>query len=191
MVSDRLYLSCWIEGFNESNMLRHLEKVLRLFPFSQLAKRGPVLRVYAVERIEPPQLEREFPMPVDAAAMTAAAREFAHEDSSIEVETSWDLWQFDQDWKLAPSAVTLICFGPEFETEIGDNFRIEFGTDARFLPMESVEGSLRMGQSNVRSLLHLVNEIEKILPLENRRLWSESGRNFAGVLAESLSGWEM
>jgi hypothetical protein len=189
-VADRLYLSCWIRDFNASNMLRYLEKVLARFPYSQLAKRGPVLRVYAMEQAEPPQIEREFPKTADPFRIIAAASEFAHGDSSVEVETAWDLWQFDHEWKLDPSAVTLICYGPEFETEIGDHIRIEFGTDARFLPIEGVEGSLRMGQSNLRSLLHLVNEIEKALPLENRRLWSESGRNFAGVLEETLSGWE-
>ncbi|MBV8846418.1 MAG: hypothetical protein JO307_26735 [Bryobacterales bacterium] len=190
-MADRLYLSCWVRGFDESNMLRHFEKVLKLFPFSQLSKRGPVLRIYAVEQAEPPQMEREFPKPADAAQITKAASEFAHADSRVEIDTAWDLWQFDQEWKLAPAGVTLMCTGPEFESDRDDHLRIEFGTDARFLPIEGVEGSLRMGQSNLRSLVHLVNEIEKVLPLENRRLWSESGRNFAGVLQETLSGWEM
>jgi len=144
-----------------------------------------------MEHAEPPQMEREFPKPTDVAAITAAAREFTHADSRVEVDTAWDLWQFDQEWKLAPAGVTLMCTGLAFESGHDDHLRIEFGTDARFLPIEGVEGSLRMGQSNLRSLVHLVSEIEKALPLENRRLWSESGRNFAGVLAETLSGWEM
>jgi len=134
-------------------------------------------------------MEREFSKPVDAGEIISAAREFAHADSSFEVDASWDLWQFDQEWKLSPASVTLICEGPGFESENGDHLRIEFGPDARFLPIEGVEGSLRMGQSNLRSLLHLVGEIEKALPLENRRVWSESGRNFAGVLEETIRGW--
>ena len=172
-------------------MLRYFEKLLSLFPFSQLTQRGPVLRVYAIERAEPPQMEREITKPVDTAALVMGAREFAHADSGIEVEAAWDLWQFDGEWKLGPASVTLVCQGPEFETEDGDHLRIEFGPDARFLPMEGVEGSLRMGQSNLRSLLHFVGEIEKNLPLENRRLWSESGRNFAGVVAEMINGWNV
>ena len=189
-VADRLYLSCWIRGFSESNMLRHFRTLLSLFPSSQLASRGPVLRVYAMERAEPPQMEREFPKPADATAIAAHAGEFAHADSAVEVETAWDLWQFDMEWKLSPSSVTLVCQGPAFESENGDHLRIEFGPDAPFLPIEGVEGSLRMGQSNLRSLLHLVDEIEKNLPLENRRLWSESGRNFAAVLTETISDWK-
>lgn len=172
-------------------MLRHFEKLLSLFPFSRLASRGPVLRVYAIEQVEPPQMEREFPKPADVRAMATAAGEFAHSDSAIEVDASWDLWQFDNEWKLAPAVVTLICQGPGFESDHGDHLRIEFGPDACFLPIEGVEGSLRMGQSNLRSLLHLVSEIEKNLPLENRRLWSESGRNFAGALAETISDWDV
>ena len=186
-MADRLYLSCWIRGFDESNMLRHFEKLLGLFPFSQLAQRGPVLRVYALERQEPPQLEREFPHRAEPALLGAAAQEFAHPDSSTEVDTFWDLWQFDQEWKLAPAPVTLVCRGPQFDDHNTDHLRIEFGSDARFLPLEGVEGSLRMGQSNLRSLLHLVSQIEHTLPVEKRSLWSESGLNFADLLAESVS----
>src|SRR5262249_10941334 len=160
---------------------------LDVFPFSKLAPRGPVLRVYAVERAEPPQLEREFLKTDEPSALVRAAREFVHADSSIEVDCAWDLWQFDQAWKLAPAPVTLLCLGPEFENENGDHLRIEFGPDMRFLPIAGVEGSLRMGQSNLRSLLHLVSEVEKHLPLEKRNLWSESGMNFADLLAETIS----
>ena len=188
-MADRLYLSCWVREFNESNMLSHFQKLLSLFPYSQLARRGPVLRVYAVERVEPPQMEREFSKPANPAQIAQSAREFSHADSSFEVDASWDLWQFNGDWNLSPASVTLICQGPGFEGENGDHLRIEFGPDARFLPMEGLEGSLRMGRSNLQSLLHLVSEIEKALPLEKRQLWSESGRNFAGVLADTLSGW--
>lgn len=171
-------------------MLRHFERLLTLFPYSQLAARGPVLRVYAVERTEPSQLEREFPRPVEAAAMIAAAREFAHADSSIEVDAFWDLWRFDGDWNLSPSTVTLICNGPEFESEAGDHLRIEFGPDAAFLPIKGVERSLRMGQSNLRSVVRLIADIEKSLPLESRQLWSESGTHFSEVLAETIGEWD-
>jgi len=47
-MSDRLYLSCWVQGFSDSNLLRHFGKMLDVFPFSKLSKTGPVLRVYAI-----------------------------------------------------------------------------------------------------------------------------------------------
>ena len=31
--------------------------MLRVFPFSKLAKRGPVLRIYAIQHVEPPLVE--------------------------------------------------------------------------------------------------------------------------------------
>jgi hypothetical protein len=68
---------------------------------------------------------------------------------------------------------------------------IEFGVDSRFLPQPGIEGSLRMVQSNVRSLLHLVGEIDGNLDLERRQLWSESGVNFAEVLAQSVGSFHV
>ncbi len=186
-MADRLYLSCWPRGFNESSMLRQFAKLLEVFPFSKLAQRGPALRIYAVEHTEPPQVEREFAKDVEPAAIVAAAREFAHADSCFELGAAWDLWRSNPEWKLEPAPVTLLCLGPEFDNELGDCLRIEFGPDAEFLPNAKVEGSLRMGQSNLRSLLRLVSDIEKALPMEKRTLWSESGMNFADLLAETIS----
>ena len=185
-MSDRLYYSCWVQGFSDSNMLRHFGKMLDVFPFSKLAQRGPVLRVYAIEYVEPPILERPFDPGAAVADMIAAARDFVQPDCCVEIEAAWDLWQHRDDWKLWPSAVTLSCRGSEFEHEGDDHLRIDFGIDSKFLPSEEIEGSLRIQQSNLRSLLHLVGEIDKALPVERRHLWSESGANFAEVVEEAL-----
>jgi hypothetical protein len=186
-MADRLYLSCWIKGYNDANLLRHFEKVLSVFPFSKLTARGPEVRVYAIEQLEPAQLERDFPPDTDPAELIAAVREFMHEDSLAEVETAWDLFQYDGSWKLAPTGVTLSCFGRQFENEIGDQIRLDFGHDARYLPDASAEGGLKAGESNLRSLVHLVHEIEKILPMERRQLWSDSGESPAELISRSLS----
>src|SRR5262249_23477549 len=144
LMSDRLYLSCWLQTWDEKNMLRHFEKMLGVFPFSKLAVRGPVLRIYAIEHLEPPQIEKEFLPGVEPREVIEAAREFTHEDCLVEVDAAWDLWDYDSDWRLAPAAVTLACLGPEFENETGDHLRIEFGNDARFLPNPHIEGGPRM-----------------------------------------------
>lgn len=185
-MSDRLYLSCWLRNWNESSMLRHFQKLLELFPFSQLAQRGPEGRVYALEHAEPPQSEQVFAPGADPLVMIETAREFMHDDCLCEVDAAWDLWQFEADWKLAPAAVTLACFGPVFENEIGDHLRIDFGLESRFVPDPRVEGSLRMSQSNLKSLVHLVHEVERALPLERRQLWSESGENPADLITKAL-----
>ena len=85
-MSDRLYLSCWVRGFKDSNMLRHFGKLVELFPFSRLAQRGPVLRVYALEYVEPPLLERPFDLDASAEDMIAAGRPFVQPDCSIEID---------------------------------------------------------------------------------------------------------
>ena len=190
-MSDRLYLSCWLRDFRETSMLRDFGKLLELFPFSKLARRGPILRVYGIEHVEPPLLERAFPLDASPAQMIDAAREFGHADCAVEIDAFWDLWSFEEgEWKLAPTPVTLLCLGPEFEGS-GDHLRIEFGVDSRFLPIKGVEGSLRMGQSNLKSLLRLVSTVERGLPVENRKLWSESGVNFAELLAETISRYSV
>ena len=167
-------------------MLKQFGKMLAKFPFSKLAKRGPVVRVYAVEHTEPPLMERELPLDADAAGMIDAAREFMEADCCCEIDAYWDLWDFEGDWKLRPVAITLCCYGPDFQNEHGDHLRIDFGPDARFLPMPHAEGGLRMGQSNLKSLLHLVGELEQTLDMETRQVWSESGANFAEVLQQAL-----
>jgi hypothetical protein len=190
-VSDRLYLSCWIRGFDQTNMLRHFGKMLELFPFSKLARRGPALRIYAIELAEPPLMEREFPLGAEPGAILDAAREFTKDDCACQVETFWDLWQYEQEWKLAPAPLTLACFGPGFENERTGDLRIEFGLDARFLPQPQIPGSPRMVQSNVQSLLHLVGELKQGLDLESQQLWSESGVNFAELLAHTLEAFNV
>jgi hypothetical protein len=167
-------------------MLRHFGNLLAKFPFSKLARRGPILRVYALEHKEPPFAEREFAPAADPTLIVQVAREFAKADCCVEVDAHWDLWQHEQEWKLRPAAVTLMCFGPEFEQDHDDHMRIDFGLDVLFLPNSGVEGWVRFAQSNLRSLVHLVGEIERALSLEKRQVWSESGANFAEMLRESV-----
>ncbi len=149
---DRLYLSCWIRGFSEQNMLRHFEKLLGVFPYSKLAQRGPTLRVYAIERVEPPVFEKEFGAGTEPSRIIQATQEVMAPDSVAEVDGAWDLWQYEEDWSVKPSAVTMMCLGPEFENDNTDHLRIEFGLDSRFLPIPGVEslaadGAVQLAES--------------------------------------------
>jgi hypothetical protein len=189
-VPDRLYFSCRLRA-GGAQILDQFGKMLGVFPFSKLAKRGPALRIYALQLVEPPVFEREFPVETAADEMVDAMRDFLHRDCACEIDTFWDLWQYDADWRLRPAPLTLACYGGEFETEHGDDLRIEFGLDALFLPIAGVEGSLRMGQSNLQSLLHLVRDLERVLDIESRQVWSESGANFAEVLRTALGSYKV
>lgn len=170
-------------------MLRHYGTLLDIFPFSKLSQAPQTLRVHGVSHSEPPVVEKPFEPQTAPGEILAAAREFAGLDCSCDIESAWDLWQFDGDWKLMPAPVTISCFGPNFEQDSDDHLRIDFGLDAKFLPMPGVQGALRMQQSNIRSLLYLVTQIEHALPLSRRQLRSESGANFAEILAKAVQGF--
>ena len=185
-MADQLYLTYWLRGFTEHNMLRHFEKMLSRFPFSRLARHPATLRVLAISFSEPPLLERALPMPVNAPEVAQAPREYLQADVACQLDAWWDLWQFETDWKPTPSRVSLFCFGPGFETDEGENIQIDFGLDTWFLPQAELPGSARLVQSNIRSLLHLVHELDDALPVERRRLETESGENFANRLQAAL-----
>ena len=182
---DRLYLSCRLRGYTEHNMLRHFERLLRLFPFStQVPTQG--LRVLGVSYNEPPLLERVWEKGADAGEIIAAAHEFLNPDCASEVEGFWDLWRFEETWKLKPAPVLLACYGPEFEDADGDSIRIDFGMDSDFLPQPEREDSLIRVQSNIKGLLRFVHDLDDKMAVEQRRLESESGENFAERLQAAL-----
>jgi hypothetical protein len=182
---DRLYLSYWLRGFTEHNMLRHFEVLLRKFPFSRLAPRLSC-RVYAIEMVEPPVVERDF-HELDVEFLMEIAREHLHADCAYLVDAAWDIWQYENDWKLRPSRVTLSCFGPLFPSDLGEQLQIDFGPDAHFLPQPAPEASLSAIRHNLRGLVHLVDDLDSSLKVEKRKLWSESGENFADHLKAALS----
>ena len=185
-MADQLYLGYTLRNYSEETMLRQYEKMLKLFPFSLLARQPSTFKVIPVDFTEPVVLEVPFPPPVPLEQVLAAAQDFLNADVSYRLETWWDLWQFDGEWKLAPSRVALCCFGPEFQRETDADLEIEFGIDAHFLPQPDIAGSLRLIQSNIKSLLKLVHDLDDALPVETRRLWSESGENFSDKLQEAL-----
>ncbi len=189
-MADQLYVSYWLRGFSAMSMLRHYEQALRLFPFSKLAKSDSVFRIYAIAYHEPILMEVPAAPPVNVDAVLNVARDYPASDVCYELEAAWDLWQWDNDWKLAPSRVLISCYGPEFESGDGENLRIGFGLDEQFLPGPGAEEGMTMVKSNIQSLLRLVHDVDDKLPVERRQLWSESGENFAELLAQALAAHE-
>jgi hypothetical protein len=176
-----------LSNYGEQNMLRYYEKVLRLFPFSRLARQPSTFKVVAVDYNETAVLEVPFQTPVVIEDILAASKDFQNADCAYRLETWWDLWQLDdEDWKLTPTRVALCCYGPEFEKEDDAHLTIEFGIDAHFLPQPDIPNSLTFVQSNIKSLLKLVHDLDDALPVETRKLWSESGENFSEKLHQAL-----
>jgi len=212
-MADQLFLSYWLRNYSESTMMRNYEKLLRLFPFSLLGQQASTFKIMAVDASEPVVAEIPYAPPVPIDAVLAVAKDFQNVDSSYRLETWWDLWQFDGDWKLSPVRVALCCFGPEFnqspsgladaietplnpviafphsgdDAALGCALEVEFGIDANFLPQPDLPDSPRMIESNIKSLLKLVHDLDDSLPVETRRLWSESGENFAEKLHQALT----
>jgi len=174
--------------------MQQFEKLLRTFPFSQREQPQSVVIVQAIDNSEPPLLERPMNGPIDVSELLPLFRDFEGEDVAYSVDSWWDVWQFDTDWKLAPARVQLSCFGPEFDSgsdeglEDQEDLRIDFGIDAHYLPPTDVPGGANLIASNIKSLLRLVHEIDTTLPVRKRHLQTESGENFAERLQQVLAG---
>lgn len=183
---DQLCLSLWPRDFDEQTMLERLRELLRLFPFSALRPGISALRIYALEFAEPALFEQMFAGEVDADLVVDLAEEFPESDCAYLVEGWWDLWKLDAngDWKLGPAPVVLSCFGPRFENEVGDQLRLDLGTEDLFLPPPGVPQSARKAHSNLQSIVRLAHEIDQNVPLVRQSLWSESGEDFAERLME-------
>ncbi len=192
-VTDQLSLSIWLNRNGRTNRLRQFEKLLRLFPFSQRPQPQSTISIHAINSVEPPLLERPVNGPVDVAEIMAVLQEYSGDDIACSVDTWWDLWQYEHDWAMKPSRVNLSCFGPEFDNGTGpdtadqEDLRIDFGLDSKFLPQINIPGNAKLIESNVKSLLRLVHELDSALAVETRRLETESGENFADRLQQALS----
>jgi hypothetical protein len=192
-VTDQLFLSIWLDPQSRASRLRHFEELLRLFPFSPREQPESVVSIHAIDTTEPPLLERPANGPIDVSEVVSIFRDYQGDDVAYRVESWWDLWQFEEDWKLAPAGVALSCFGPEFDNGTDDqpreqeDFRIEFGVDSNYLPRLDVPGSARLIESNIKSLLRLVHDVESSFPVTKRKLETESGENFADRLQQVLT----
>lgn len=191
-VTDQLFLSIWLDQSGKITRLKQFQKLLRMFPFSQREQPQSTLSILAVASTEPPLLERPLNGPFDLDELQEAFKDYAGNDLAYTVESWWDLWTYDGDWQLRPARVLLSCFGSDFDNGGEDksieqeDLRVDFGVDTRFLPNADLEGSGRMVESNVKSLLRLVHEIENALPVSTRLLQTESGENFADRLQASM-----
>jgi hypothetical protein len=194
-VTDQLALSIWLPEALGNWRTRYFEKMLSIFPFSQREQPQSSLTIQGVSVTEPPLLERPINGPVQLADVMEATRDYQGDDIAYRLETWWDLWRYNgEEWEIGPAHATLCAFGPKFDNGGSlsvfeqEDLRIDFGVDTAFLPDASLAGSTRLIHSNIKSLLHLVHQIEEALPLERRVLETESGENFAEKLTQTLGG---
>ena len=194
-VTDRLSLSMWLPPQLSNWRTRYYEKILSLTPFSQREQPQSTLTVRAINMAEPPLLEQALNGPVNLEEVGAILAEYQGNDIAFDLESWWDLWQYtENDWQVKPTRILLSCFAQDFDNGTSlappeqEDLRIDFGVDTSFLPQPDLAGSGKLTESNVKSLLHLVRQIEEALPLERRLLETESGENFAEKLRLALGG---
>jgi hypothetical protein len=194
-VTDQLYLSIWLPEALGNWRSRYFEKLLTIFPFSQREQPQSVLTIQGVSVTEPPLLEKPINGPVQPADVLEVMRDYQGDDVAYRLESWWDLWQFSgEDWQIMPARVAIWAFGPTFDSggsltvSEQEDLRIDFGVDTSFVPDPELVGSGRLIESNIKSLLHLVRQVEEALPIERRVLETESGENFSEKLTQALGG---
>ena len=149
----------------------------------------------------------------------ADATEQLHEDTAYEFEMRWGLWlpesaidtaaeltpeledldddaRLDPTWRLQPTRVRVIGFGPQFDGgayESNGHIRVDFGLDTPFTLEDEIldedavdrDAAIRI-QQNVEKLLAFTLSVEKHCGISSRLLWTESGEPLAEKLIARL-----
>jgi hypothetical protein len=193
-MADSLYFSLWFSDFATAEMLARALSVMRQFPFSKSLPGITYLALHPVSWNEPTIFEQRFHRGAAPEEAIAIAADLLHEDYAYLFEAMWDLWTPQTPegaWTLAPSTVTFIVRGEEFEegeSKTQGEVQLDFGLDTPFLHEElkltqEVESRVR---ANVQMLVDFINRVEKSSIASTRLLWSESGENLAQKLVGRL-----
>ena len=217
-MADQLYLSLWYPNFRLDALPAAIIGVLR--QFAAIATDGktksPFGRVHAasaypINWTESPTYQRIY-VNDDRAAETsdtagsiiesavAEATEQLHLDTAYEFEMRWALWTpdtsaeaagLDTTWKLEPSKVRVLGFGPDFDDgsyEQNGHLRVDFGLDTPWVLEDEELGQDAAAriQQNVEKLLAFTLSVEKHCGISSRLLWTESGEPLAEKLIARL-----
>jgi len=217
-MADQLYLSLWFPNFRFEALPAALVSVLRQFALisgGSEGKRVSAASVYPISFTEAPTYQRIYvndDRAQDSEASiienaVAEATEQLHDDMAYEFEMKWKLWMpesgdsadpaaaLDTLWKLQPSTVRILGFGPTFDTaayEQNGHIRIDFGLDTPWVMDDTLEDSeldelaQKRIQQNVEMLLAFTLSVEKHCGISSRLLWTESGEPLAEKLIARL-----
>ncbi len=214
-MADQLYLSLWFPNFRFEALPAALVSVLRQFTLISGEKRVAAASVYPISFTESPTYQRIY-VNDDRAQdsedsiienAVAEATEQLHDDMAYEFEMKWNLWtpesgdssnpaaELDTLWKLQPSTVRIIGFGPNFDDasyEQNGHIRIDFGLDTPWVMDDTLEDAeldelaQKRIQQNVEMLLAFTLSVEKHCAISSRLLWTESGEPLAEKLIARL-----
>ena len=214
-MADQLYLSLWFPNFRLDSLPAAMVSVMRQFALISKDPRIAAASTYPISFTEAPSYQRIYVLDnrseetADALIENAVAEatEQLHDDTAYEFEMRWKLWTpntnasqvtesaaLDTLWKLQPSTVKILGFGPEFDDatfEQNGHIRIDFGLDTPWLA-ETLEdedldaAATRHIQQNVEILLAFILSVEKNCGISSRLLWTESGEPLAQKLIDRL-----
>jgi hypothetical protein len=214
-MADQLYLSLWFPNFRLDALPATMVSVMRQFATISKDTRIAAASVYPISFTEAPTYQRIY-VNDDRAEDTsgsiienavAEATEQLHDDMAYEFEMRWKLWTPDAStnqvtewtaldplWKLQPSSVKILGFGPQFDDasfEQNGHIRIDFGLDTPWLAEtlddeELDEHATKHIQQNVEMLLAFTLLVEKNCGISSRLLWTESGEPLAQKLIDRL-----
>jgi len=214
-MADQLYLSLWFPNFRFEALPAALISVLRQFAIISGEKRVAAASVYPINFTEPATYQRiyvndERAQDSEASIIenaVAEATEQLHDDMAYEFEMKWKLWTpesgdpgaaeaaLDTLWKLQPSTVRIIGFGPGFDEasfEQNGHIRIDFGLDTPWIMDDTIEDTeldelaQKHIQQNIEMLLAFTLSVEKHCGISSRLLWTESGEPLAEKLIARL-----
>ena len=214
-MADQLYLSLWFPNFRLDALPATMVSVMRQFATISKDTRVAAASVYPISFTEAPTYQRIY-VNDDRAEDTSGsviesavgeATEQLHDDMAYEFEMRWKLWApdlstnqvtesaaLDTLWKLQPSTVKILGFGPQFDDasfEQNGHIRIDFGLDTPWLA-ETLEDEVldddatKHIQQNVEMLLAFTLLVEKNCGISSRLLWTESGEPLAQKLIDRL-----
>jgi len=214
-MADQLYLSLWYPNFRLESLPAALVGVLR--QFAVIAKDGQTnselgrvaaASVYPIDWTESPTYQRIYVNDERAQSSAdtegsiienavAEATEQLHDDMAYEFEMRWMLWipeaavDLDTGWRLEPSRVKVIGFGPQFDAgsyEQNGQIRVDFGLDSPWVleDEELDEDAAERIKHNVEKLLAFTLSVEKHCGISSRLLWTESGEPLAEKLVARL-----
>lgn len=221
-MADQLYLSLWFPNFRLDSLPATLVSVMRQLALISKDTRVAAASAYPISFNEAPAYQRIYvndDRSEDTSASiienaVAEATEQLHDDTAYEFEMRWKLWlpeatpaadnndddpesesaALDTLWKLQPSTVRIIGFGPEFDDasfEQNGHIRVDFGLDTPWLAetLEDEEldaAATKHIQQNVEMLLAFTLSVEKNCGISSRLLWTESGEPLVKKLIDRL-----
>jgi hypothetical protein len=103
--------------------------------------------------------------------------------------------QLDPLWKLRPTTVRILGFGPQFDDagfEQNGHIRVDFGLDTPWVMDDTLEDvaldelAQKRIQQNIEMLLAFTLSVEKNCAISSRLLWTESGEPLAEKLIARL-----